>query len=109
MNAPTPPHPQQAHQHLHAEHILRYLITEDENLSTLILCNPKQVPLVTTDHDLYEALGSIQPEDHFQLNKLTKLLETVHTQHRHKEILTHLRVEEIRNKALLSINKNPPR
>jgi hypothetical protein len=106
MNDPTPP--QQAHQHLHAEEILRYLITEDEALNTLILCNPHQISLVTTDQDLYEALGSIRPYDAFQLNKLTKLLEIVHTQHKHKPILTHERVEEIRKKALHSIN-NPPR
>ncbi len=91
---------QQTHQHLSAEQVLRYLITEDESLSTLILCNPNQVPLVTTDQDLYEALGSIQPYDHFQLSKLTKLLEIVHIQHKHKPILTHQRVGEIREKAL---------
>ncbi len=104
MNTPT----QQTHQHLRAEDILRYLITDDETLTTLVLCNPQQVSLVTTDQDLYEALGSIQPHDSFQLSKLTKLLEIVHTQHKHKPILTHQRVEEIRKKALHSIN-NPLR
>ncbi|HLD04209.1 MAG TPA: hypothetical protein VJG90_00665 [Candidatus Nanoarchaeia archaeon] len=91
---------QPAHQHLYAEELLRYFITTDETLSTLILCNPQQIALVTSDKDLYEALGSIQPEDPFPLNKLTKLLETIHIQHQHKQVLTHPRVEELRKKAL---------
>ncbi|MAE13024.1 hypothetical protein CMO92_00525 [Candidatus Woesearchaeota archaeon] len=72
----TPPKQSKVY-YLKAGAILRYLIAEDEQLTTFITCKASHLPLITTEKDLYEALGSIQSEDNFQLNKLVKLLEVV--------------------------------
>ena len=60
---------------------------------------------ITPDKDIYEAVGSIQQYDDFNLHKLKKMFEVVEVQSfRAKQgempILTHERVEEIRKRAL---------
>ena len=89
-----------------SEAILRYLIGEDDKIKTLIICESSEVEILTSDFEIYEALGSIKPYDSFKLNKLTKLFEVVkivsyeETMHKQKSILTDARVEELREKAL---------
>src|SRR3989338_7002045 len=89
-----------------SEAILRYLIGEDDKIETLIMCESSEVEILTSDFEIYEALGSIKPYDSFKLNKLTKLFEVVkivsyeETMHKQKSILTDARVEELREKAL---------
>ncbi len=91
---------------LKAENILRYLITEDEELNRLIIFKPSHIELITDDLSLYEALGSLQESDAFPKNKLTKLLEIVHVSSfrertkKEKPILTEERVEALRKIAL---------
>ncbi|MBS3138500.1 hypothetical protein J4207_02225 [Candidatus Woesearchaeota archaeon] len=86
--------------------ILKYLLGTDEKIETTILCKPEKTELVTTDLALYEAMGSIKPYDNVQLNKLTKLLESVHIfSHKQqtgseKPILKEERVEQLRKIAL---------
>jgi len=93
-------------QMLSAEAILRYLITEDEKMDTTIMCKPANLQLITTDHNLYQALGSIKEYDEFKLNKLTKLLEVTdvipykQANRKEKPVLKDQRVEEIRKVAL---------
>jgi len=91
---------------LTAENILRYLVTDDEKINTLITCKGSQYDFVTTDHAVYEALGSIKSRDPFKLNKLTKLFEVVkivsyaNVFRKEKPILKEDRVEVLRNKAM---------
>ena len=92
--------------YLKAEVILRYLIGENDKLDTLIMCKSSGIDLVTSDQSLYEAIGSIMPEDGFKLPKLIKLLEVVDivsyksgTSHPRK-ILKPNRVHELRSLVL---------
>jgi hypothetical protein len=84
------------------EAILRYLITEDDKMDTLIMCKGEQLNLITTDYSLYEAMGSVMQYDNFKLNKLVKFFQVVDIQScgRKKEILKEERVEELRKLAL---------
>lgn len=92
--------------YLTSEAILRYLIGEDDKIDTLIMCESSEVEILTSDFEIYEALGSIKPYDSFKLNKLTKLFETVKiisyedNTRKPKNILTDKRVEELRERAL---------
>lgn len=94
--------PQKNRSLLTSQAILRFLITEDDKLDTLILCQNTEIDLVTTDFNVYEALGSIRDYDKFKLKKLVKLFEVVDIQNTNtkKTVLTHERVEELRNLAL---------
>jgi len=84
------------------EAILRYLITDDDRMDTLIMCQGEQLNLITDDFYVYEAMGSIQPYDKFKLNKLVKFFQVVEIQSygKKKEILKEERVEELRKLAL---------
>ena len=86
--------------------ILRYLITDDLDIEVMIMCKGEKMNLITTDKDVYEALGSIKPYDNFKLNKLVKFFEVVNitsyediTKNK-KPILKESRVEELRKLAL---------
>ena len=91
---------------LTSETILKYLLGTDEKIETIILCKPENTELVTTDMNLYEALGSVKPYDNVQLNKLTKLIEVAHIiSHKqqtgsNKLILKEERVEQLRKNAI---------
>ena len=91
--------------YLTPEAILRYLITDNEALDTLIMCTSAEVDIYTTDRDVYEALGSIRPYDTFKLNKLTKLFEVVEVLKARKGILTDKRVDDVRKLALMKEDK----
>ena len=84
------------------EAILRYLISDDDRMDTLIMCQGEHLNLITNDYYLYEAMGSIKPYDDFKLNKLVKFFQVVEVQSygRKKEILKEERVEELRKLAL---------
>ena len=99
--------PRKQRMFLSPEAILRYLISDNEKLDTLIMCKSSEIDLFTSDHNIYEAIASIKPYDSFKLNKLAKLLEVagVVPHNKTKEILKHERVEEIR-KIALSESKN---
>lgn len=86
--------------HLSSAEILRYLITPDDEMESLILCKSTEIPLTTTDQEIYEALGSIKPYDPFKLNKLAKLFEVTEIQPVKKTILREEHVEELRKLAL---------
>ena len=87
--------------YLKAETILRYLIGGDEQLETLVMCNPANQRFVTTDQDLYNALGSLKDYDNFELRKLVKLLEhTTVRPARARTILKDEWVEKTRHDAL---------
>ena len=91
---------------LTAQAMLKYLMGNDDQMDTLIMCTPSEIELVTTDQQLYEAVGSTTPEDNIRMNKLTKLLEVVNifpqkqTQNQERSILKEERVEEVRKAAL---------
>jgi len=91
---------------LSSEAILRYLIGNDDELDTLIMCKSSEIELVTYDLNVYEALASVKPYDNFRLNKLAKLFEVVDVQSykertgNNKPILVDARVEELRKLAL---------
>ncbi len=86
--------------------LLRYLIADDEEIDTIIMCKSSEIELATSDLALYEALCSIKPRDNFRLNKLVKLVEVVDIVSQKKQlqkekpIVKEERVEELRNKAL---------
>ncbi len=89
---------------LNAPTILRFLIGEDAQLSDLIILGKK--PMMTTDKELYEAVGSLAKYDSFAPTKLSKLFEVVDVYpHRdlartEKPLLTFEKVEAIRKEAL---------
>jgi hypothetical protein len=90
---------------LKPEAILRFLITDNDQLDTLVLCKSSEVELITTDQSVYEALASVKENDSFKLNKLAKLFEVVDIESakrlgQKRNILTHERVEELRKLAL---------
>ncbi len=90
--------------YLNAPTILRYLVGEDAQLSDLIILGNK--PMMTTDKELYEAIGCIAKYDDFKPTKLSKLFEVVDVYpHRDltrspKPLLTFEKVEIIRKEAL---------
>ena len=89
---------------LSSEHIFKYLTTDDDKLDTLIMCKSAEIGLITTDFNIYEAIGSIKQEDNFRLNKLAKFFETVkivsyeNVKQKPKPILKEERVNQIRSK-----------
>ncbi len=91
---------------LAAEALLRYLLGTSERISTMIMCKTLDTDLVTTDYELYQALGSVNNYDNVTKARLVKLLEAVDiVSHRkenggEKRILTDERVEELRKIAL---------
>ena len=91
---------------INAETILKYLISSNEEIDTKIICKDPNVNLITTDKDVYQALGSIKQQDNFQLNKLTKFFENVdiiswkERTRKEKGVLTFERVEELRKMIL---------
>ncbi|MFH1064624.1 MAG: hypothetical protein V1729_06075 [Candidatus Woesearchaeota archaeon] len=86
---------------IEADTILRYLIGADDDLDTLIICNPKRQRFVTTDQEVYHALGSVKEYDDFRLNKLSKFFETVTINPvPRKALLTEPVVEILRAEAL---------
>lgn len=104
---------------LKAEDILAYLLGSDDQLDTLIKCKPSGVDLICYDQSLYEALGSFKDYDEFSFRKLVKFIESTdivsfkNTLHQPKPVLTEVRVEELRQKALAKTKtdttKNGPR
>jgi len=91
---------------LRPEALLRYLLTDNDKLDTLIMCKGSEIELTTSDFALHEALGSIKAYDNFRLNKLVKLFEAVkvisheNLTGRKKSVLTEKRVDELRKLAL---------
>jgi hypothetical protein len=87
---------------LTSEAILRYLVTGNDELETLVLCKSSEIELLTSDFALYEALGSIKEKDGFKLNKLVKLFEVIKLveDNSPKQVLKEERVEELRKLAL---------
>ncbi len=90
------------------EAILRYLITDNDELETLVLCKSSEIQLVTSDFALYEAMGCIRDFDNFKLNKLVKLFEVIELtkDKAPKKILKEERVDELRKQALKEVEKN---
>ena len=87
--------------YLNASTILRYLVADDDELDTLIMCNPANYWFVTLDQELYNALGSLQEYDQLNQRKLIKLLEVVKIRPSPKRhILTPDFVEKLRKDAL---------
>ena len=93
--------------YINSEKILRYLVTDDDALDTLIMCKSAEIELITTDFNLHEAIGSIKDKDNFRLNKLAKFFETVkvvsyqNVKQKPKPILKEERLRELRKKVLL--------
>ena len=86
--------------YLTSEAILKYFIGISDQIDTLIMCKGTEVNIVTTDQNLYEALGSIMDHNRFKSSRLVKFFEVVSIEHAPKKILTYERVEELRKMAL---------
>ncbi len=92
--------------YLKAGAILKYFLGTSDRIDTLVICRNNEIDLVTTDQDLYEALGSLKEYDNFNQRKLVKFLEVVEigslkrVKGMDRSILTHERVEELRKVAL---------
>jgi hypothetical protein len=85
---------------LSAEDILKYFLGADDKIDTLIKCKASDEFIVATDKELYEALGSVKEYDNFKMQMLVKFFESVAVNPAQKKILTHERVEELRQIAL---------
>lgn len=92
--------------YLKPEALLKFFLGTDDEIDTLIKCKGSEIELVTYDHDLYEALGSLKDYDSLDVRKLIKLFEVVDilsykkSLGKEKPILTHERVEQLRKLAL---------
>ncbi len=92
--------------YLKPETILRFFMGVDDEIDTLIKCKGSEIELVTYDHDLYEALGSLKEYDSLDVRKLIKFFEVVDiisyrkNTGKEKPILTHERVDQLRKLAL---------
>ena len=92
--------------YLKAGAILKYFLGTSDKIENMILCRNNEIDLVTTDQDLYEALGSIKDYDKFNQRKLVKFLEVVEigslkrVKGEERTILSHKRVDELRKIAL---------
>ena len=92
--------------HLNSATILRYLIADDEKVNDMIVLGVEGKDFMTTDKEIYEAIGSLANYDQFKPIKLAKLFEMVDVYpyrdltHQGKPVLTHEKVETIRNEAL---------
>ncbi|MBW3003115.1 hypothetical protein KY328_04025 [Candidatus Woesearchaeota archaeon] len=89
---------------LKAEAILRYFLGTSDKVETLVMCKPNNVDLVCYDQSLYEAIGSLNPEEKQDaLRKLTKFLESVEVvsfrekTNNERIILKQERVDELRS------------
>jgi hypothetical protein len=86
--------------------IMRFMLGTSKKIEDMVLCKANDVDLVTTDQDLYEALGSIKDYDTFNHRRLVKFLEVVEigslerVKGIKRTILTDERVEEIRKISL---------
>ncbi len=92
--------------YLPAHTILRFLMTDDQELNNLIIYEPSKYNLLTTDQEIYEALSSIKDYDNINMAKLKKFFEIVEI-NSHKKLMGENRtliieekVEAIRTKAL---------
>jgi len=92
--------------YLKPEDIVSFFLNTDDHVDTLIKCKATEVDLLTTDQDLYEALGSLKNPDNFELSKLVKFFESVNiisykrTTKKEKPVLSHDRVEQLRRAAI---------
>jgi len=92
--------------YLKAGAILKYFLETSDKIDTLVMCKNNEINLVTTDQDLYEALGSIKDYDNFNQRKLVKFLEVVEIgslkriKGKERTILSHKKVDELRKIAL---------
>lgn len=90
--------------YLKPEAILKYL-KGNEALHTLIVTKNTEFELVTTDQNLYEALGSVEDRSQINLNLLVKLLEVTNVLNHEdmmkqkREILTPEKAQELRELA----------
>ncbi|MBW3015485.1 hypothetical protein KY330_03625 [Candidatus Woesearchaeota archaeon] len=91
---------------LKAEAILRYFLGTSDKIETLVMCKPNDIDLVCYDQSLYEAIGSLKPEEKEELQKkLTKFLESVeiisfkNNLKKTRQILKQERVIELRKLA----------
>lgn len=82
--------------------MLRYLITDDEQLETAIICKQPGIDFTTTDQELYDTLACIRQYDPLKLPKLVKLIEVARvTCVSHKHVLTEEKLEDLRKEALI--------
>ena len=92
--------------HLSSVNILRYLIADDEKMNDMIVLGQEGKDMMTTDKEVYEALGSVAKYDSFKPTKLAKLFEMVDVYpyrdltHQQKPVLTYEKMEAIRKEAL---------
>jgi len=98
--------------HLNSATILRYLIADDEKVNDMIVLGVEGKDFMTTDKEIYEAIGSLANYDQFKPIKLAKLFEMVDVYpyrdltHQRKPVLTHEKVEAIRLEALKKTQKS---
>jgi len=87
---------------LQADKILKFLITDDDRLNTIIMCKTEEIEILATDYDIYTALASVREYDEFSLAKLKKLFEVTdiqsykHQTGKDKPILTEEHMEKLR-------------
>lgn len=86
--------------------ILKYLITDDDKIDTLITCKSGEMDFITNDFEIFSALASVKESDDFNFNKLKKLFEVIEvvsylqTMKKKKPILKDEDVEKIRKQVL---------
>lgn len=97
---------QKQRMYLNTETILKFFLGTDDTVDTLIKCKSSEIDLMTSDYELYEALGSLKDYDGFKLNKLIKFLEVVDVvsyrknKYQEKPILKEEKIDQLRKAAL---------
>lgn len=85
---------------LNSVQILKYLLSLDSSLDTMILCNPSQYYMTTTDEEVYFALSCLSAGE-LDFARLRKFFEGVEVAsvRRPKKVLSPDDAENIRKKA----------
>ena len=91
---------------LKADQILRYLISEDDEMDRMIMCKPPESELAAYDNEIYGALASVRSYDNIDINRLKKFFEVVNVcsykeeTGNDKPIIKEDKVDKIRASAL---------
>jgi hypothetical protein len=82
--------------HLSTSAMCKFLLETSEEIENLVLCKPNTIDLVTSDQELYEALGYANQEGKLHPARLVKLIESVSIQPVQRIILTDEKLTQIK-------------
>ena len=82
--------------HLSTSAMCKFLLETSEEIETLVLCKPSTIDLVTSDQEVYEAIGYANANGTLNPARLVKLIESVSIQPVQRIILTDEKITQIK-------------